>query len=99
VSGTDTSGKMTATQWCLNDISNDHLLKHFSPYSTGVIDTPCTDKKENQIFLIYKEIRSGAFAKSCMNNGLLILYMGKYFRISSYIRKLFLIYEFATAPL
>jgi hypothetical protein len=24
----------------------------------------CTDKKENQIFLIYKEIQSGAVAKS-----------------------------------
>jgi hypothetical protein len=25
---------------------------------------PCTDKKENQIFLIYKEIQNGAVAKS-----------------------------------
>jgi hypothetical protein len=32
----------------------------------------CTDKKENQIFLIYKEIQSGAVAKSYMTNGLLI---------------------------
>jgi hypothetical protein len=32
----------------------------------------CTDKKENQIFLIYKEIQSGAGAKSYMTNGLLI---------------------------
>jgi hypothetical protein len=31
-----------------------------------------TDKKENQIFLIYKEIRNGAVAKSYMTNGLLI---------------------------
>jgi hypothetical protein len=31
-----------------------------------------TDKKENQIFLIYKEIQIGAVAKSCMTNGLLI---------------------------
>ncbi len=30
-----------------------------------------TDKKENQIFLIYKEIQSGAVAKSYMTNGLL----------------------------
>jgi hypothetical protein len=29
-------------------------------------------KKENQIFLIYKEIQSGAVAKSYMTNGLLI---------------------------
>jgi hypothetical protein len=30
------------------------------------------DKKENQIFLIYREIQSGAVAKSYMTNGLLI---------------------------
>jgi hypothetical protein len=35
---------------------------------------PCrhTDKKENQIFLIYKEIQNGAVAKSYMTKGLLI---------------------------
>jgi hypothetical protein len=31
-----------------------------------------TDKKENQIFLIYKEIQNGAVAKSYVTNGLLI---------------------------
>jgi hypothetical protein len=31
-----------------------------------------TDKKENQIFLIYKESQNGAVAKSYMTNGLLI---------------------------
>jgi hypothetical protein len=31
-----------------------------------------TDKKENKIFLVYKEIQSGAVAKSYMTNGLLI---------------------------
>jgi hypothetical protein len=31
-----------------------------------------TDKKENQTFLIYREIQSGAVAKSYMTNGLLI---------------------------
>jgi hypothetical protein len=59
---------------------------------------PYTDKKENQIFLIYKETQSGAVANSYM----IITassFMGKYFRISSYIRKPFLIYDFATAPL
>jgi hypothetical protein len=58
-----------------------------------------TDKKENQIFLIYKEIQNGAVAKSYMTNGVLIQYMGKYLRISSYIRRPFLIYDCATAPL
>ncbi len=38
----------------------------------------CTDKKENQIFLIYKEIQNGAVAKSFITNGLLIQFMGKY---------------------
>jgi hypothetical protein len=38
-------------------------------------------KKENKIFLIYKEIQKGSVAKS---------YMIKYLRISSYIRKTFL---------
>jgi hypothetical protein len=32
----------------------------------------CTNKKENQIFLTYREIQSGAVAKSYMTNGLLI---------------------------
>ncbi len=54
-----------------------------------------TDKKENQIFPIYKNIQNGAVAKSYMTNGLL----GKYLRSSSYIRNPFLIYDFATAPL
>ncbi len=31
-----------------------------------------TDKKENKIFLIYKEIQKGVAAKSYMTNGLLI---------------------------
>ncbi len=31
-----------------------------------------TDKKENQIFLICREIQNGAVAKSYMTNGLLI---------------------------
>jgi hypothetical protein len=41
-----------------------------------------TDKKENQIFLIYKEILSGAVAKSYMRKGFLIYEeMRKYFSI------------------
>jgi hypothetical protein len=57
-----------------------------------------TDKKENQIFPIYKEIQSAAVAKSHMTNGLLLI-NGEYLRISSHITKPFLIYDFATAPL
>ncbi len=41
-----------------------------------------TDKKENIIFLIYKEIQSDAVAKSCMRKGFLIFEkMRKYFPI------------------
>ncbi len=57
-----------------------------------------TGRKENQIFLIYKEIQSGAVANSYMTITA-SSYMGKYLRISSYMRKPFLIYDFATAPL
>ncbi len=39
-----------------------------------------TDKKENQIVLMYKEIHNGAVAKSYLTNGLLkSSYMGKYY--------------------
>jgi len=60
-----------------------------------------TDKKENNIFLIYKEIQKGAekvIQYEYMTNCLLLIYMTKYLRISSYIRKPFIIYDFATAP-
>ncbi len=43
-----------------------------------------TDKKENKIFLIFKEIQKGAVAKSYMTNDLLIY------------QEAFLIYDFAT---
>jgi hypothetical protein len=41
-----------------------------------------TDKKENQILLVYREIQSGAVANSYMRKGFLIYEeMGKYFPI------------------
>jgi hypothetical protein len=49
----------------------------------------CTDKNENQIFLIYKEIQSGAVAKS---------YMKKGFLVYEEMRKPLVIYDLATAP-
>ncbi len=36
-----------------------------------------TDKKENKIFLIYKDIQKGAVENSFMRKGFLILYMRK----------------------
>jgi hypothetical protein len=53
----------------------------------AVLDIPVyctvyTDKKENQIFLIYREIQSEAVAKSYMRKGFLIYEeMRKYFSI------------------
>jgi hypothetical protein len=49
-----------------------------------------TDKKENQIFLIYKEIQKGAVAKSYMTNGLLIYGEIHYFRISPIYEEAFI---------
>ncbi len=47
----------------------------------------CTNKKEKKIFLIDKEILSGAVAKSYMRKGFLILYMRKCANISPYMRR------------
>jgi hypothetical protein len=48
----------------------------------SLFGAPCAEKKENQIFLIYMEIQSGAVAKSYMRKGFLIYEkMGKYFPI------------------
>jgi hypothetical protein len=47
-------------------------------------------KKEKKIYLIYKEIQSGAVAKSYMRKGFLI-------NISPYMRRPLVIYDFATA--
>jgi hypothetical protein len=77
-------------------------LFYFSPktfWDRGYIraNSPYTDKKENRIFLIYEEIQCGAVAKSYMTIGLLIY--GEIFAHFLIIRKPFLIYDFATAPL
>jgi hypothetical protein len=53
-----------------------------------------TDKKENQIFLIYKEIQSGAVAKSSIRKGFLI-HMRKCAHISPYMKRPLV---FATSP-
>ncbi len=56
-----------------------------------------TDKKDNKIFLIFKEIW-----KRALQSHIWLMassYMTKYLRISSYSRKPFLIYDFATAPI
>jgi hypothetical protein len=62
------------------------------PHATTPRDTTYTDKKREKISLIYKEMQSGAVAKSCMR---------KCANISPYIRlrRPLVIYDFATAPL
>ncbi len=56
------------------------------------------DKKENKIFLIYKEIQSWSVAKSYLKRGFLMYEeMRKYFTIYEERRPL-VIYDFATAP-
>jgi hypothetical protein len=55
-----------------------YLLQGYRPgrlcsfYFQGWLAVGYTDKKENQICLLYKEIQKGAFAKSFMTDGLLI---------------------------
>ncbi len=53
-----------------------HLWKEVSSQAidviTNLLQVWYTDKKENWIFLIYKEIQSGAVAKSYMRKGFLI---------------------------
>jgi hypothetical protein len=56
-----------------------------------------THKKENKIFLIYKEIQNGAVAKSYMRKGFLIYEeMRKYFPIYEEAVS-HTVYDFATA--
>ncbi len=60
-----------------HEIFNVFFMNQF-PLSPWVY----TDKKENNIFLIYREIQSGAVAKSYMRKGFLIYEeMGIYFHI------------------
>jgi hypothetical protein len=58
-------------------------------WTTG--QTNYTDKKENKIFLLYKEIQSEAVAKSYMRKGLCA-------NSSPYMRRPLVIYDIATAP-
>jgi hypothetical protein len=50
-----------------------NILEHISKEcGTRIFVCVYTDKKENQIYLIYKETQNGAVAKSYMTKGLLI---------------------------
>jgi hypothetical protein len=65
-----------------------HNTLHIGTDSTVIQYRVRTDKKENKIFLIYKEIQSGAVAKSFMRKGFLIY---------EEMRKFFPIYEEAVS--
>jgi hypothetical protein len=56
-----------------------------------------TDKKENKIFLIYREIKRDRMQRHIWQTA--ASYMGKNLRISSYIRKPFLKNDFAPDPI
>jgi hypothetical protein len=43
-----------------------YVLMHIIPYTASIVHIIRTDKKENKISLIFKEIQSGAVAKSYM---------------------------------
>jgi hypothetical protein len=58
---------------------------------------PHTDKKENQIFSYMRKSRMEQLQSHIWLTA--SSYMGKYLRISSYIRKPFLIFDFANAKL
>ncbi len=59
--------------------------------------TKYTDKKDNKIFLIYKKIKRDWVQSHIWLTA--SSYIVKYLRISSYIRKPFLIYDFAPDPI
>jgi hypothetical protein len=50
------------------DTQETVLLHHFLMFDEGI--DSCTDKKENKVFLIYKEIHKRSDAKSYMTYGL-----------------------------
>ena len=57
--------KLLQTEYCHSLTLFSHILVHNT-------NSSYTDKKENIIFLIYKEIQKGSVAKSFMTNRLLI---------------------------
>jgi hypothetical protein len=61
---------------CCGVSANEYSCAHGAQINFGDLTPYLTYgtliKKENKIFLLYKEIQSGAVAKSYMTNGLLI---------------------------
>jgi hypothetical protein len=59
---------------------------------------PALIKKENKIFLIYKEIQMGSGAKSYMRKGFLIYEERHKYVHHTYMRRSLVIYDFAPDP-
>ncbi len=103
--GLKTPGSVLFAQATSPPLHDSNLWMKPSTSSSPTAEMPrilccccCTDKKEYKIFLIYKEIQSGAVAKSYMRNGFLIMYTRNCANISPYMRRPLVIYDFATAP-
>jgi hypothetical protein len=82
---------ITASLYIVNCV---RILKALALKFNLIQAVQCTDKKEMKIFLIRKEIQKGSVASHIWLTA--SSHMVKYLRISSYIRKSFLIYDFAT---
>jgi hypothetical protein len=77
-------------------VSNEDIKLQINFMFTSL---PALIKKQSNFPDIYKEFQKGSVAKSYMTNRLLIYCMIKYLRVSSYIRKPFLIYDFTSDPI
>ncbi len=81
------------TKWLI------YVLSSIIYIVSGQTPTLVYIKKENQIYLMYKEFRMEQLQSHIWLTASTVHIYGEIFAHSSYIRKLFLIYDFATAPL
>jgi hypothetical protein len=66
------SGSIFLSIWCMHVSVVERTNACNKERLTSMKYTRHTDKKENQIFVIYKEIKRGAVSKSYMRKGFLI---------------------------
>jgi hypothetical protein len=72
------------------------LFAVFERFCRGSLSSGCTDKKENKIILIYKEIQLGRVAKSYLRKGFLIVIYEEMHKYSTTYMRPLVIYDFAT---
>jgi hypothetical protein len=89
----------SALRESLNTCASIIYVEHRCQYIKGHRAAIRNDKKEKKIFLIYREIQSGAVSKSYKRKGFLLYCMRKCENISPYMRRPLVIYDFETAPL